>query len=411
MDFEVVARGSALKEEGKDYGEGSCCDEQGWDGEELWRAGRFGVGGVQGWLGSGDNLAVFEKLLTREGRYERVRRSLRTLWVENPTISQGWDGNGFGIILQAWPGGALMNSRRLSLMVFIVLLGLDLCSGQAAAPQSSERTSSTAPNSDSLPSNGDASFAPFEQWKSMVLAGDAAGLKALYSVNPVARIVTASREVDAAAAVHYWVALKPKSMKVDITESTSPEAGKHGVVFQAEIVTSATGAEKTFYIAEAQLWQQQGEQWRLVMSKRTEASRLQQPTSEKKNIYPANADAHAEIEEALSKAGDEHKRVLLVFGANWCYDCHVLDLAFQRADIAPILEAGFEVVHVDIGQGDKNQDLMKEYGVPVERGIPAVAVLDGNGKLLYSQKNGEFEKARSLGPEDLLEFLNKWKGT
>jgi hypothetical protein len=67
------------------------------------------------------------------------------------------------------------------------------------------------------------------------------------------------------------------------------------------------------------------------------------------------------------------------------------------------------VVHVNIGQGDKNQDLMKEYAVPVERGITAIAVLDGQGKLLYSQKNGEFEKARALGPEDLLEFLNKWK--
>jgi hypothetical protein len=45
----------------------------------------------------------------------------------------------------------------------------------------------------------------------------------------------------------------------------------------------------------------------------------------------------------------------------------------------------------------------------MKRGIPAAAVLDGNGKLLVSQKNAEFEKARLLGPEDLLQFLNKWK--
>ena len=47
---------------------------------------------------------------------------------------------------------------------------------------------------------------------------------------------------------------------------------------------------------------------------------------------------------------------------------------------------------MDIGEGDKNQDLMKEYEVPPERGIPAAAVLDSEGKLLYSQKHGEFEK-------------------
>jgi hypothetical protein len=87
----------------------------------------------------------------------------------------------------------------------------------------------------------------------------------------------------------------------------------------------------------------------------------------------------------------------------------VLDLAFHRADVAAVLGRNYEVVHVDVGQGDKNQDLMQQYDVPMKRGIPAVAVLDSSGKLLASQKNGEFEKARALAPEDVLQFLNKWK--
>jgi hypothetical protein len=68
-----------------------------------------------------------------------------------------------------------------------------------------------------------------------------------------------------------------------------------------------------------------------------------------------------------------------------------------------------EVVHVDIGKGEKNQDLMTKYDVPMKRGIPGLAVLDADGKLIYSQKNGEFENARALAPEDFLAFLNKWK--
>ena len=56
-------------------------------------------------------------------------------------------------------------------------------------------------------------------------------------------------------------------MKVEVVKDTSPEAGKRVMLFQAEIVTSATGSEKTFYITEAQMWQQQGEQWRVLMSK------------------------------------------------------------------------------------------------------------------------------------------------
>jgi thioredoxin 1 len=128
-----------------------------------------------------------------------------------------------------------------------------------------------------------------------------------------------------------------------------------------------------------------------------------------KQIYSETADAHAEIKEALKTAAAEHKRVIVVFGANWCYDCHVLDAAFHRSDIAPILTANYEVVHVDIGRGEKNQDLMTKYEVPMKRGIPGLAVLEANGKLIYSQKNGEFENARALSAEDFLAFVNKWK--
>jgi len=134
-----------------------------------------------------------------------------------------------------------------------------------------------------------------------------------------------------------------------------------------------------------------------------------QAAKQEKEIYNESGDARAEIREALAKATAEHKRVIVVFGANWCYDCHVLDKAFHSPDLAPILAANYEVVHVDIGRGEKNQDLMTKYEVPMKRGIPGLAVLDADGKLVYSQKNGEFENARALTPGDFLAFLNKWK--
>lgn len=111
----------------------------------------------------------------------------------------------------------------------------------------------------------------------------------------------------------------------------------------------------------------------------------------------------------MARASRDHKRVLIVFGANWCYDCHVLDAAFRSAEIAPLLEANHEVVHVDIGRGDRNQDLMQRYQVALEKGIPALVVLESDGKMLFSQKNGEFESVRSLGPEDLIGLLQQWK--
>lgn len=95
---------------------------------------------------------------------------------------------------------------------------------------------------------------------------------------------------------------------------------------------------------------------------RTDAPHLAQPANMKKDIYPANADAHAEIRLAEEKAEAANKRLLLVFGANWCFDCHVLDLAFQRPDIAPVLAANYEVIHVDLGPDEQtNADLVQQY--------------------------------------------------
>jgi thioredoxin 1 len=273
-------------------------------------------------------------------------------------------------------------------IAMFVLAGLSRCWGQATTI--------------------DQNFAPLEHWKGLVIAGDAGGLKLLYSSNPVAHIQTASREVDADADVHFWTGVKAKSMKLDVLQNVSPQPGSQQITFEAEIRSAVATPELTVYITESQLWQQQNQEWRLVAAQRSDPSRLQQP-SERKVIYEAHADAHAEIKVALKKATAANKRVLVIFGANWCYDCHVLDLAFTRPDIAPVLDASYVVVHVDVGQGEKNQDLMQQYDVPMERGIPAAAVLDSSGKLLVSQKKGEFEKARELGPDDLLAFLNKWK--
>jgi tetratricopeptide (TPR) repeat protein len=133
------------------------------------------------------------------------------------------------------------------------------------------------------------------------------------------------------------------------------------------------------------------------------------PVSVKKDLYRADADARNEIEEALKQAVIEKKRVLLVFGGNWCYDCHVLDRALHEGAAGKVVKESFLVVHVDIGEGDKNLDLSKKYKVPLEKGVPAVVILSGQGSLLYSSSDGEFEAARKIMKKDLVTFLIRWK--
>ncbi|HTZ95929.1 MAG TPA: thioredoxin family protein [Terriglobales bacterium] len=252
----------------------------------------------------------------------------------------------------------------------------------------------------------DPHFAPFEQWKAAILAGDGAALRSFYSTDPPARVSIGTVMHDASADVDFWLRLKPVEMKTEVVRN-EPRHGHISYIFRAQVQPASGPA---LNLTEDQSWQQQGSEWKLIEVERTDAPELAQPANMKKDIYPANADAHAEIREAEAKAATGNKRLLLVFGANWCFDCHVLDLAFHRPDIAPILTANYVVVHVDLGPDEqKNADLVQRYQIPLNKGIPALAIAESDGRLVVSQKNGEFEDARGLTPEVLLRFLTQWK--
>jgi thioredoxin 1 len=282
--------------------------------------------------------------------------------------------------------------RYLRYIIFLavtvsVMLGGCIALSQASAADSTAR------------------FPPLERWKAAVLAGDTAALKEFYSADPVAQVMANGVKTNADADVNFWLGLKPRSITLKTVAVLDRPKGT-SVVFKAD-VQLANG--QTLSVTDGQMWRKQGEQWRLMSVERADAPHLKQPSNMNKNIYPADADAHAEIKEAEEKAAREHKRVLLVFGANWCFDCHVLDLAFHRPDFASAM-AGYEVVHVDLGEDEKkNADVVRQFDATLDKGIPTLVIAEGDGRVVTSQKNGEFEDARSLTPEVLLEFLNKWK--
>ena len=128
-----------------------------------------------------------------------------------------------------------------------------------------------------------------------------------------------------------------------------------------------------------------------------------------REIYPDPSQAKADLAAALKTAAQTHKRILLDFGGNWCGDCQVLDIYFHNAQNLPILESNFVLVHVNIGHMDENQDIASQYQVPLEKGVPAIAVLSDRGKLLYSQRGGEFEAMRRMDPSAVTSFLVQWK--
>jgi len=128
-------------------------------------------------------------------------------------------------------------------------------------------------------------------------------------------------------------------------------------------------------------------------------------------LYPEVTRAKADIEGAMHEAAKTHKRVIVDFGGNWCPDCKVLDINLRKPANEALLRQHFVMVHVNVG--DKgitdNFDVAERFGIPLKKGVPALAVLDADGKVLYAQKNGEFESMRKMDPASVTAFLDQWK--
>ena len=129
----------------------------------------------------------------------------------------------------------------------------------------------------------------------------------------------------------------------------------------------------------------------------------------KRHIYPEISEAQANVTAALHQAAAQHKRVILIFGGDWCGDCQVLDINLHDASNADLLAHKFIVVHVNVGHMDENVDLAAKYGVPLKKGVPAVSVIDAHGKVIHAQTTGEFANMRHMDPRSVNEFLNQWK--
>jgi len=127
------------------------------------------------------------------------------------------------------------------------------------------------------------------------------------------------------------------------------------------------------------------------------------------DIYPAPEQAQTDLTAALKEAAAQHRRVIVDFGGNWCTDCHVLDGYMHDSTNQPLIDANFVVVHVNVGRIDQNLDIAERYGVPLKKGVPAIAVLSAHGKLLYSQTGGEFEDMRHMDSSSVTALLQRWK--
>jgi thioredoxin 1 len=302
-----------------------------------------------------------------------------------------------------------MRLFRWTLLFAFVLLHAGSFNSAAHA-QGAAQVSASATNS---------RFAPLDRWTAAVRAGDKSKLRDLYPSGPGAFVQTpeGKRPDLAAEEADFWSGLSSQGLTGIVTKvlaRTPSDSGATQFVLRVELTFHSGNDAHRSLVVVRQQWAAQNGAPRITATTRGDLEplptiTLPQPVVPNTQLYPDPVDAQVEIDSALASAKKDHKRVLVIFGANWCYDCHVLDATLRSARVAPLVAANYHVIHINIGDGDRNGDLADRFEVPLKKGIPSLAVLDSSGQLVTSQKQGEFESAAKIGMSDVTQFLNRWK--
>lgn len=132
--------------------------------------------------------------------------------------------------------------------------------------------------------------------------------------------------------------------------------------------------------------------------------------AQKKNLYNPQADAALDIADAVRKAKDEKKLVLIQAGGNWCSWC--IEFArFCKADpsLDSLINDNFIWYHLNFSKENKNKDIFARYGYPQRFGFPVFIILDENGQRIHTQNSEYLEDGKkSYNKDKVKSFLEMW---
>lgn len=126
-------------------------------------------------------------------------------------------------------------------------------------------------------------------------------------------------------------------------------------------------------------------------------------------IYNPQANASADLKEAVKKAKAENKHVLLQIGGNWCSWCLKFhNLTTSDVQLDSTLKANYVVLKINHSKEVPNLDVLEQLEYPQRFGFPVFVVLDGNGKRLHTQNSAYLEDGAGYSKKKIMEFLAQW---
>jgi thioredoxin-related protein len=126
-------------------------------------------------------------------------------------------------------------------------------------------------------------------------------------------------------------------------------------------------------------------------------------------LYKPEANAYAEIHDAVVKASKEHKHVFIQIGGNWCIWCKRLYILMSNdKEIKNYTDSNYIVVHINYSKENKNEQVLQSLGFPQRFGYPVLVVLDEHGNRLHTQNTAYLEEGKGYSAKKILEFLKNW---
>ena len=130
---------------------------------------------------------------------------------------------------------------------------------------------------------------------------------------------------------------------------------------------------------------------------------------EKKKIYDPAIDGMQQLDEAVLKAGESGKHVLVQVGGNWCPWCiRFHDFIGATHSVDSIIKADYVFVLLNYSKESKNLKALERLGYPQRFGFPVLVVLDSKGNRLHIQDSGFLEKDKNYSEEKVMTFLKCW---
>ncbi len=110
------------------------------------------------------------------------------------------------------------------------------------------------------------------------------------------------------------------------------------------------------------------------------------------HIYNPQANAKADLAQAVAKAAKANKHVLVQVGGNWCGWCIAFhNLVDSTATLKKYINDNFETVLVNYSPENKNEAVLADLGYPQRFGFPVFLILDGKGKVLHIENSAYLE--------------------